>query len=210
MTPIGNHITAPKIQPLDASQEATLRAGYIAEVERELIIMGERDPVTAAILKEMHEDIACTPRLGPAEVRWHGPSGGAHKPASAAKSIAAMASERRHLLTFGPDPKELLVARLKELGVPEHEAKRRAEHRIQRLADGRVAFVDGVKTLSNAPEPVRDAEYTPDVLATMRDPKWALERATRAVLADLDAPAPKTISREEHLASVRNTVRGSI
>jgi hypothetical protein len=210
MTPIANPLTVPKVQPLDASQVEGLRKQFIAEVERELIIMGERDDVTAALLKEMREDIVCTPKISAPEVRWPAPSGGALKPDAAAKEIAVLAKERRHLLTFGPDPKELLVARLKELGVPEHEAKQRAEYRIRRLEDGRVAFVDGTKDLTYGPEPTRDAEYTPEALAAIRDPKWALERATRAVLADLETPAPTLRSREEHLASVRNAVRSAI
>ncbi len=194
--------STPRAKPptLSPSEIAKVQVDFIAEVERELIVAGEKNADTSASLREMVPLLTVTPRTGGKhDVTYSSAAGNGRftRPRDVARYVTEVAAERAARLALGPDPVELLASRLVELGVPAAEARSRAAGRVRRLEDGRVAaYGDGHATLyDGGPKPSGDREYTPAELAVFRDPKEALARATRAILEERErkvnpTPAP--------------------
>lgn len=176
---------------LSAEQIEAVKAEFVNEVRREMLVIGEdpRSPHIAKLLAAMPDRMRVTPHVMYNEVRWDsGVAGIVINPAPAADAIAKRAAAAAHLASFGPDPLELLVSRLVLLGVPEAEARQRAAGRILRREDGVVIArtADG-KNLGVIPP--TNLEYTDDEhmakeLAPYRDPKQQLARVTRMILEE--------------------------
>lgn len=200
--------STPRGKPptLSPSEIAKVQVDFIAEVERELIIAGEKNADTAAFLREMVPLLTVTSRVsGQHEVTYSSAAGNGRftRTRDVAAYIAEAAAKRAALLAFGPDPVELLSARLVELGVPVAEARSRATGRVRRLEDGRVAaYGDGHASVlyEGGPKSSGDREYTPAELAVFRDPKEALARAARAILEERERKINPTPAPDAHTA----------
>lgn len=191
-------VKPPVLSPVEIAQ---VQNAFIAEVERELIIAGEKNAGTAAFLREMGPLLTVTARIGGKhEVMYKGKSGRFTRARDVAAYLVEAAAERAARLALGPDPVDLLAARLVELGVPAEEARSRATGRVKRLEDGRVAAYSEAGVLyDGGPQPSRDREYSAEQLAVFRNPKEALARATRAILEERErkinpAPAPAALA----------------
>ncbi|HEU4700690.1 MAG TPA: hypothetical protein VFS40_16010 [Gemmatimonadales bacterium] len=125
-----------------AEQEAEERAlieETLAAARTEAILAGV-EPKTAARLAEAHRDRLEIVRYtsGPT-VSVAIESGGKPTGREGARHLAQMIRERAHLESLGPDPVDLVADRLAHAGVPRAEARARAERRIWRETDGRIA-----------------------------------------------------------------------
>lgn len=175
-----------KLPVLTPGEIANVQNAFVADVERELIIAGEKNAGTAAFLREMGPLLTVTARSGGKhEVMYRGKSGRFTRARDVAAYLVEAAAERAARLALGPDPVDLLAARLVELGVPAEEARSRATGRVKRLEDGRVAAYSEAGVLyDGGPKPSSDREYSAEQLSVFRDPKEALVRATRAILEE--------------------------
>lgn len=197
-------MTAPEeIPELTASEIDSAKQAFAAQVRRELLIEGELDsPAAKQILAELPSRIKVTAKFGTPEVKYITDGGGRVNLRSATTEILGQVREADLLATFGPNPGVLLAERLQTLGLSRDEASQYAS-RVERQVDGRVALwtrESGYLALTAMPEDGR--AYSPAELEQIRDPKPALARAARAIIAERD-------QQDQQAAATADTVRNA-
>lgn len=192
---------------LSEDQIAAEQDRFVADVRREIILGGHATPETVGeLLVGMRERVTVRPTMTQHDVRYRSEHGGLLTVQATAAAIVEAAQTRAALLAHGPDPEQLLAARLVAIGLPTAEAQARAKWRVQRLEDGRVTAyaIDG-SVLHSGPAPDSRREYTAEQLAVFRDPNPAVSAAARAILQESAehrpiAPAPQA---NDQLAAVQ-------
>jgi hypothetical protein len=207
----------PKAPELSTTDIAEATNELVAQIRREFITRGQPEtPVLASLLTDARERIEVTSLHTGPQARYRSPHGGRLNAEMAATVLLGIASERAQLLSYGPDPRVLLVDRLIALGLTRTEAEERAHGRVERLSDGRVVArraahdASGSGYLWQGPMPLADREYTTDELATIRDTTRPLEVATRAILAERDAERRENGRSPEDKARVASLVAGAV
>lgn len=191
--PLPPHLNEdPIVAPLSSSDKEAATRAFLSGLERELIIRGEDSPLAKVILKEVAEGLDFKPTgSGIPETRFTG-GGGRMKVTATAEYVAQTIAERAKLASFGPDPLDLLEKRLIALGFSPTDARENAAGRVRRLDDGQVVAYDFGGTPMHPEKkslPKRfeadgsEKENSPAELEQHRDPRRALEVATRAILA---------------------------
>ena len=161
---------------------------FVADIDRQLIILGAKNPDTIAALIARRDAIEVTSFIAGPKARYHSEDGGRLTAAEAAQEIAEQVAERAALLKHGPDPVGVLNQRLQQLGVPKGEADFYAPQFIRRLPDGRVVRLDPVtrEPVTLIGEKPSTVTFTEEQWAAYRDGTRELARATREVLARIE------------------------
>ena len=193
---------------LSSGEEARLIEEFLTAVRRELTIIGRLDKDSSARIEAMRERVIVNPKLGGVhEVRYRSRHGGQYNLKLTVAEVIEKMDERALLLSYGPDPVELLVDRLKALGITEGEARQRAAGRVERLEDGRVV-ARGL--YAGGPVPLAGREYTTAQLEELHSPNRAISVAARAILAESAAgPAVAIETDVERRQRDRSTVMGA-
>ncbi len=186
---------APELSQEDSNAAKT---EFVEAVKRDLIIAGEWTPTAQRIVMErMWDRLRLTPiidrktnEITRVDTIYIGAiSGSRYKANNASDDVIAEARATDVKAAFGADPKPMLVARLVELGIPQHEAQQYAG-RVQREADGRVGW-RGASGMLYASSAIRLEELNEAGRAEYLSPKRALAEATKAILAERKAEAAR-------------------
>lgn len=199
-----------RLKPLSDDQIAKVKQEFISDAERELKILGAHSPEAVKLLLAMRDGdmgrLEVKPGALACSVWFWAPrtNGGLNTAQKAADWVAEEMARRARSTAFGPDPEQVLIRRLVDVGVPKDEARALAANRIERLDDGRVRarkrngetlFAFGEVTPRNADGSRR--EFTSEELAALRDHNKPVTELTRAILAEREADARQQAEYKE-------------
>jgi hypothetical protein len=174
----------PSPEAVEAAKET-----FAVAVTRELLIRGIAPGTIIALTAGMPDHVRSHTAVG---ARYETRDGRMLTAAAAAADLLAEAAERARVAAFGPDAETILVARLTSLDVPIAEARARAEGRVRRLDDGRVAAYDrsGSTVYAGGFEMDPARTYSPAEAANFHDASEAVTRACRMILDEHERGLP--------------------
>ncbi len=197
--------TMPELSPTEI---ANAKGTFLQAIARGLTIRGDDSPENIKALMGMSEDVRVTSRSSGPEVMFA--DGNVRLRADAAADYLAQNwRTRAALLKHGPDPVEVLSARLQRLGVEKQIAEHHAAAAIVRLPDGRVARLDedtGTPVHLPIKEKSDSDTFSPEQWEAYRDGTEQLTRATQQALGKIERSAQsmqRVQSRQSHADAVR-------